>query len=145
VSGCWDDHIREESVLNLLVCGETRSVMPELQNEDRDNCPVILMVLLLRLYSYISKVCLVVCYHCFCVVDFVVVAAAVAVLLLLAYYYLLFSLALQPSAGYGLMWLCSLARAMASCVSAAQCGLWPPRHMRFLDHTHDAPQLVGLL
>jgi hypothetical protein len=33
--------------------------------------------------------------------------------------YLLFSLALQPSAGYGLLWLCSLARAMASRSSAA--------------------------
>jgi hypothetical protein len=34
--------------------------------------------------------------------------------------------ALQPSAGYGFLWLCSPARAMASCGSAAQCGLWPP-------------------
>jgi hypothetical protein len=34
--------------------------------------------------------------------------------------------ALQPSAGYGLLWLCSPARAMASCGSAAQCGLWYP-------------------
>jgi hypothetical protein len=32
--------------------------------------------------------------------------------------------ALQPSAGYGLLWLCSPARAMASCGSAAQRGLW---------------------
>jgi hypothetical protein len=40
--------------------------------------------------------------------------------------YYLFSLALQPSAGYGLLWLCSPARAMASCGSAAQRGLWPP-------------------
>jgi hypothetical protein len=31
--------------------------------------------------------------------------------------------ALQPSAGYGLLWLCSPARAMASCGSAAQRGL----------------------
>jgi hypothetical protein len=44
------------------------------------------------------------------------------------YYYefVLFSLALQPSAGYGLLWLCSSARAMASCGSAAQHGLWSP-------------------
>jgi hypothetical protein len=34
--------------------------------------------------------------------------------------------ALQPSAGYGLLWLCSPARAMASCGSAAQRGLRPP-------------------
>jgi hypothetical protein len=34
--------------------------------------------------------------------------------------------ALQPSTGYGLLWLCSPAWAMASCGSAAQCGLWPP-------------------
>jgi hypothetical protein len=34
--------------------------------------------------------------------------------------------ALQPSAGYGLLWLCSTAQAMASCGSAAQRGLWPP-------------------
>jgi hypothetical protein len=34
--------------------------------------------------------------------------------------------ALQPSAGYGLLWLCSPARAVASCGSAAQLGLWPP-------------------
>jgi hypothetical protein len=33
--------------------------------------------------------------------------------------------ALQPSAGYGFLWLCSPARAMASCGSAAQRGLWP--------------------
>jgi hypothetical protein len=39
---------------------------------------------------------------------------------------LLFSLALQPSAGYGLLWLCSPARAMASSGCAAQRGLWPP-------------------
>jgi hypothetical protein len=43
--------------------------------------------------------------------------------------------ALQPSVGYGLLWLCSPAWAMASCGSAAQRGLWPPRHTRFLDHT----------
>jgi hypothetical protein len=42
------------------------------------------------------------------------------------YYYLLFSVALQPSAGYGLLWHCSLARAMAS------------RHTSFLDHTRCA-------
>jgi hypothetical protein len=42
------------------------------------------------------------------------------------YFFVLFSLALQPSAGYGLLWLCSPARAMASCGSAAQRGLWPP-------------------
>jgi hypothetical protein len=41
-------------------------------------------------------------------------------------YFLLFFLALQPSAGYGLLWLCSPARFMASCGSAAQRGLWPP-------------------
>jgi hypothetical protein len=34
--------------------------------------------------------------------------------------------ALQPSAGYGLLWLCSPAQAMGSCGSAAQHGLWPP-------------------
>jgi hypothetical protein len=34
--------------------------------------------------------------------------------------------ALQPSAGYGLLWLCSPVRAMVSCGSAAQRGLWPP-------------------
>jgi hypothetical protein len=34
--------------------------------------------------------------------------------------------AVQPSAGYGLLWLCSPARAMASCGCAAQRGLWPP-------------------
>jgi hypothetical protein len=34
--------------------------------------------------------------------------------------------ALQPSAGYGLLWLCSPVRAMASSGFAAQCGLWPP-------------------
>jgi hypothetical protein len=57
------------------------------------------------------------------------------------YYYLLFSLALQPSAGYGLLqpsvgyghlWLCSLAWAMAS-------------SSRFFITQYDAPQLVGLL
>jgi hypothetical protein len=36
------------------------------------------------------------------------------------------TVALQPSAGYGLLWLCSPERAMASCGSAAQSGLWPP-------------------
>jgi hypothetical protein len=39
------------------------------------------------------------------------------------YYYLLFSLALQPNAAYGLLWLCSPVRAMASSST------------RFLDHT----------
>jgi hypothetical protein len=38
-------------------------------------------------------------------------------------YYYIFSLAIQPSAGYGLLWLCSPARAMASSFT------------RFLDHT----------
>jgi hypothetical protein len=46
--------------------------------------------------------------------------------ILVKLYYLLFSLSLQPSAGYGLLWLCSPARAMASYGSAAQRGLWPP-------------------
>jgi hypothetical protein len=41
-------------------------------------------------------------------------------------YYYLFSLALQPSAAYGILSLCSPAQAMASCRSAAQRGLWPP-------------------
>jgi hypothetical protein len=57
----------------------------------------------------------------------------------------LFSLALQPSAGYGLLWLCSPARAMASCGFAAQRGLWPPRPRGFLISHNDAPQSVGLL
>jgi hypothetical protein len=35
-------------------------------------------------------------------------------------------LALQPSVGCGLLWLCSPAWAMASCGSAAQRELWPP-------------------
>jgi hypothetical protein len=34
--------------------------------------------------------------------------------------------ALQPSTGYGLLWLCSPARAMVSFGYAAQRGLWPP-------------------
>jgi hypothetical protein len=42
------------------------------------------------------------------------------------YYYLLFFLALQPSASYGLLWLCSPAWAMPYCGCAAQRGLWPP-------------------
>jgi hypothetical protein len=29
--------------------------------------------------------------------------------------------------------------------AAAQRGLWPPHSRGFLDHTHDAPQSVGLL
>jgi hypothetical protein len=37
-----------------------------------------------------------------------------------------FFLALQPSAGYGFLWLCSPAQTMASCSSAAQRRLWPP-------------------
>jgi hypothetical protein len=37
-----------------------------------------------------------------------------------------FPLALQPSADYGLLWLCSPVRAMASSGSAAHRGLWPP-------------------
>jgi hypothetical protein len=77
--------------------------------------------------------------------------------LYLVFIYLLFSLALQPSAGYdilwlcspitdyGLLWLCSPARAMASCGSAAQRGLWPPRPRGFLITDNDAPQSVGLL
>jgi hypothetical protein len=40
--------------------------------------------------------------------------------------FLLFSQALQPSAGYGLLWLCSPVQAVASCGSAVQHGLWPP-------------------
>jgi hypothetical protein len=36
---------------------------------------------------------------------------------------------------YYFLWICSPAWAMASCGSAAQHGLWPPRHTRFLDHT----------
>jgi hypothetical protein len=52
--------------------------------------------------------------------------------------------ALQPSAGYDLLWLCSPAWAMASCGSAAQRGLWPLRSRGFLI-THDTPQLVGLI
>jgi hypothetical protein len=39
---------------------------------------------------------------------------------------LLFSLVLQPTAVYGLLWLCSPARAMASCGSAAHRRLWLP-------------------
>jgi hypothetical protein len=57
---------------------------------------------------------------------------------------LLLSLALQPSAGYGLLWLCSPAQAMASCGSTAQRGLWPPRSRGFL-FTHDTPESVGPL
>jgi hypothetical protein len=40
-------------------------------------------------------------------------------------WHLLLFLALQPSAGYGLLWHCSPARAMACCGTAAQRGLWP--------------------
>jgi hypothetical protein len=36
------------------------------------------------------------------------------------------AVALQPSAGYGLLWLSSPARAMSCCGSPAQRGLWPP-------------------
>jgi hypothetical protein len=32
-----------------------------------------------------------------------------------------------------------------SCGAAAQRGLWPPYSRGFRDHTHDAPQSVGLL
>jgi hypothetical protein len=39
---------------------------------------------------------------------------------------------------YYYLWLCSPARAMASCGSAAQRGLWPPRFTRFLYHTRRA-------
>jgi hypothetical protein len=53
--------------------------------------------------------------------------------------------ALQPSAGYGQMWLCSPARAMASCGSVAQLRLWPPRPRGFLITHNDVPQSVGLL
>jgi hypothetical protein len=42
------------------------------------------------------------------------------------YYYYLISVALQPSAGYGLLWLCSPAQAMASCGDEAQRRLGPP-------------------
>jgi hypothetical protein len=65
--------------------------------------------------------------------------------------------ALQPSAGYGLLWLCSPAQAMASCGSAAQRGLWPPvalqpsagygllvTRVSLITH-NDAPQSIGLL
>jgi hypothetical protein len=53
--------------------------------------------------------------------------------------------ALRPSAGYVLLWLCSPAQAMASCGSAAQRRLWPPRPRGFLITNNDAPQSVGLL
>jgi hypothetical protein len=65
--------------------------------------------------------------------------------------------ALQPSAGYGLLWLCSPVRSMASCGSAAKCGLWPPVALQpsagygllvsggFLITHNDGPQSVGLL
>jgi hypothetical protein len=43
------------------------------------------------------------------------------------------------------LWFCSPARAMASCDSAAQRGLWPSRSRgSFITH-NDAPQSVGLL
>jgi hypothetical protein len=61
----------------------------------------------------------------------------------------LYFLALQSSAGYGLLWLCSPARAMASCGSAAQRGLWPPVALQpsagYGLLVHDAPQSVGFL
>jgi hypothetical protein len=60
-------------------------------------------------------------------------------------YYYFFSVALQPSAGYGLLWLCSPALAMASCGSAAQRWLWPPGSRGSLITHNDAPQSVGLL
>jgi hypothetical protein len=41
-------------------------------------------------------------------------------------------------------WLCNPARAMASCGSAAQRGLWPPRPRGFVITRSDAPQSVGL-
>jgi hypothetical protein len=43
------------------------------------------------------------------------------------------------------LWLCSPARAMASCGSAAQRGLWPPHPQGFVVTHNDAPQSVGLL
>jgi hypothetical protein len=59
------------------------------------------------------------------------------------YLFYSFSLALQPSTGYGFLWLCSPAQAMASCGSAAQHGLWPPRSRGFVITYNDAPQSVG--
>jgi hypothetical protein len=65
--------------------------------------------------------------------------------------------ALQPSAGYGLLWLCSPAWSMASCGSVAQRGLWPPVVLQpsagygllvsrgFVTTHNDVPQSVGLL
>jgi hypothetical protein len=65
--------------------------------------------------------------------------------------------ALQPNAGYGLLWLCSPARAMTSCGSAAQRRLWPPVAVQpsagygllvprgFVITHNDAPHSVGLL
>jgi hypothetical protein len=58
---------------------------------------------------------------------------------------------------YYFLWLCSPARAMASCGSAAQRGLWPPVALQpsagyglhvtrgFVITHNDAPQSVGLL
>jgi hypothetical protein len=58
---------------------------------------------------------------------------------------------------YYFLWLCSPARAMASCISAVQRGLWPPVSLQssagygllvsrgFLITHNDAPQSVGLL
>jgi hypothetical protein len=43
------------------------------------------------------------------------------------------------------LWSCSPARAMASCGSAAQRGLWPPRSRGFVFTHNDAPHSVGLL
>jgi hypothetical protein len=53
--------------------------------------------------------------------------------------------ALQPSVGYGLLWLCSPAWAMASCGSAAQHGLSPPHSWGFLITHNDVPQSVRFL
>jgi hypothetical protein len=38
----------------------------------------------------------------------------------------LWAVAVQPSAGCGLLWLCSPARAMVFCGSVTQRGIWPP-------------------
>jgi hypothetical protein len=50
-----------------MVCGETRGVMSELQKEDRDNCLVILTVLLFFLFFSTSKAFPVIRCHHFCV------------------------------------------------------------------------------
>jgi hypothetical protein len=63
----------------------------------------------------------------------------------------------QPTADYGLLWLCSPPRTMASCGCAAHRGLWPPVALQptadygllvplgFVITVNDAPQSVGLL